>query len=211
MNGPIITTAVYRIETERLVVRCWDPKDAVLLQQASAENKEHLLPFMPWAADEPQTVEQKIELTRRFRGLFDRGEDYVYGIFNKDESRVLGGSGLHTRMKDNALEIGYWLHKDFLNQGYITESSAALTKVAFEIYHVERMEIHCAVENLASAAIPRKLGYIHEATRRRMAYANGGPTDSMIWTLFADEYPHTPSVNAKIRAYDVVGNEILYP
>jgi len=211
MNGPVITHAVYRIETERLVIRCWDPKDAAMLQKATAESKEHLLPFMPWAADEPQTVEQKVELTRRFRGLFDRGEDFVYGIFNKDESRVLGGSGLHTRPKGNALEIGYWLHKDFINQGYITESTAALTKVAFEMYHVERMEIHCSVENLASAAIPRKLGYVHEATRRRMGYANGGPTDSMIWTLFADEYPNTPSVHAKIHAFDVVGNEILYP
>jgi len=154
-------------------------------------------------------VEQKVELTRRFRGRFDHGEDYVYGIFNQDESRALGGTGLHTRLNGNALEIGYWLHKDFINQGYTTESTAALTKVAFEIYRVERMEIHCSVENLASAAIPRKLGYIHEATRRRLGYANGKSSDSMIWTLFADEYPNTPGASAVIRAFDVVGNSLL--
>src|SRR5262245_59481420 len=198
MSGPVITKPVYRIETKRLVIRCWDPKDAALIQEAAAASKEHLLPFMPWAVDEPQTVEQKVDLTRRFRGLFDRGEDYVYGIFNSDESRVLGGTGLHRRLQDNALEIGYWLHKDFINQGYITESTAALTKVAFDLYHVERMEIHCSVENLASAAVPRKLGYIHEATRRRLSYANGKTTDSMIWTLFADEYHNTPNAAAKI-------------
>lgn len=209
MSELVITKTVYRIETERLVVRCWDPKDAALMQAASAVSKEHLLPFMPWAEKEPQTVEQKIELTRRFRGLFDRNEDYVYGIFNKDESRALGGTGLHTRLKDNALEIGYWLHKDFINQGYITESSAALTKVAFEFYHVDRMEIHCSVENLASASVPRKLGYIHEATRRRLGYANGKSTDSLVWTLFADEYPNTPSASAVIHAFDVVGNSLL--
>ena len=209
MNGPVIPKPVYRIETQRLVIRCWDPKDAALLQEAAAASKEHLLPFMPWAVNEPQTVEQKIDLTRRFRGTFDRGEDYVYGIFNQDESRALGGTGLHTRVKDNALEIGYWLHKDFINQGYITESTAALTKVGFEIYHLDRMEIHCSVENLASAAVPRKLGYIHEATRRRFAYAYGNPSDSMIWTLFADEYPNTPSASAIIRAFDVVGNSLL--
>ena len=211
MSGLNITQPVYRVETERLVIRCWDPKDAIMLQQASAENKDHLLPFMPWAMDEPQTIEQKVELIRRFRGLFDRGDDYVYGIFDKNESRVLGGTGLHTRPKGNALEIGYWIHKDFINQGLITESTSALTKVAFEIHHVDRMEIHCSVENHASAAIPRKLGYVHEATRRRMGYANGKSTDSMIWTLFADEYPHTPSVNASIRTFDVVGNEVSYP
>jgi len=204
-----ISKAVYRIETERLVIRCWDPKDAALMQTAIAESKGHLVPFMPWAADEPQTLEQKVELARRFRGMFDRGEDYVYGIFNKDESRVLGGTGLHTRPKGSALEIGYWLHKDFINQGLTTESTIALTKVAFELYHVEHMEIHCSVENHASAAIPRKLGYIHEATRRRLGYANGHTTDSMIWTLFADEYPNTLSASAKIHAFDVVGNSLL--
>ena len=209
MSGPVIAKPVYRIETQRLVIRCWDPKDAALLQEAAAASKEHLLPFMPWAVNEPQTVEQKIDLTRRFRGTFDRGEDYVYGIFNQDESRALGGTGLHTRVKDNALEIGYWLHKDFINQGYITESTAALTKVGFEIYHLDRMEIHCSVENLASASIPRKLGYVHEATRRRFAYAHGNPSDSMIWTLFTDEYPNTPSASAVIRAFDVVGNSLL--
>ena len=180
-----------------------------MMQAAAAESKEHLLPFMPWAAEEPQTVDQKVELTRRFRSRFDSGEDYVYGIFDLDESRVLGGTGLHTRIKGNALEIGYWLHKDFINQGLATETTAALTKVAFELYHVERLEIHCTVQNHASAAIPRKLGYTHEATRRGLGYANGKTSDAMIWTLLGSEYPNTASVSAKVRAFDVVGNSLL--
>ena len=204
-----IINPVSRIETKRLVIRCWEPKDAALLQKAAAESKEHLLPFMPWAADEPQTIEQKVDLMRRFRGKFDRNEDYVYGIFDQSESLALGGTGLHTRLSGNALEIGYWLHKDHIKKGLITESTAALTKVAFEVYHVERMEIHCSVENLASAAVPRRLGYVHEATRRRLGYANGTQTDSMIWTLFADEYLFTPCASAELKAFDVSGKPLL--
>ena len=202
-------TPVYRIETKRLIIRCWDIKDAALLQQFAAESKEHLLPFMPWAADEPQTLEQKVERMRHFRGKFDRNEDYVYGIFNQDETRAIGGTGLHTRLSGNALEIGYWMHKDFINKGLVTESTAALTRVAFEVYHIERMEIHCSVENLASAAVPRKLGYIHEATRRRLGFAYGRQTDSMIWTLFADEYLSTPCASAELKAFDAGGKQLL--
>jgi len=209
MNGPAILTPAYRIETERLVLRCWEPRDAAMMQAAAAESREHLLPFMPWASEEPQTVQQKVALIRRFRAHFDSGEDYVYGIFSPDESRVLGGTGLHTRIKGNALEVGYWLHKDYVNRGLITESTAALTRVAFELYHVERLEIHCSIQNHASAAIARKLGYTHEATRRGLGYANGRNTDSMIWTLLADEYPNTISVAAKIRALDAIGNSVL--
>jgi RimJ/RimL family protein N-acetyltransferase len=209
MSGPAISKPAYRIETKRLVLRCWQPEDARRMQEAAAVSKERLLPFMPWAANEPEPVEAKIDRIRYFRANFDRGEDYVYGVFNLDESRALGGSGLHTRIGEEGLEIGYWIHKDFTGQGLATELSAALTKVAFELYLVQRMEIHCAVENLASAAVPRKLGYVHEATRRRLAFANGGKSDSMIWTLFADEYPNTPSAAAEMKAFDVVGNKLL--
>ena len=58
-----------------------------------------------------------------------------------------------------ALEIGYWIRADAVGQGYATESTAALTRVAFEVVDVERVEIRCVPENRASAAIPRKLGY----------------------------------------------------
>lgn len=209
MSGPAISKPAYRIETERLVLRCWQPEDAALMQEAITVSKEHLLPFMPWAMDEPAPVEAKIDLIRKFRSNFDRGEDYVYGVFNSAETRTLGGSGLHTRVGEEGFETGYWIHKDFVGQGLATELAAALTKVAFELYLVQRMEIHCAVQNAASAAVPRKLGYVHEATRRRLGFAHGVKSDSMIWTLFADEYPNTPSTSAEIKAFDIVGNQLL--
>lgn len=209
MSGPKISNPVYRIETKRLVLRCWNPSDAALFMDAITVSKDHLLPFMPWAANIPEPFDTYVERLRSFRARFDGGEDYVYGVFNGDESRVLGGTGLHTRLKDDALEIGYWIHKDFINQGFATELSAALTKVAFEIYHINRMEIHCSIKNQASAAVPRKLGYTHEATRRRLSFAYGEDTDSMSWTLFADEYPNTPSAKAEIKAFDVIGRKML--
>jgi RimJ/RimL family protein N-acetyltransferase len=95
------------------------------------------------------------------RGKFDLGNDFVYGIFNPDETQFLGGTGLHTRPGEGAREIGYWIHKAYINQGLATEVSAALTRVAFEIEHVSRVGIHCDPKNVLSASVPIKLGYIH--------------------------------------------------
>ena len=144
----------YRIQTERLVIRCWNPPDAPLLATAIEESVDHLSPWMPWARNEPTPMAERIERLRRFRGQFDLDQDYVYGIFNLDETRVLGGTGLHTRVGEDAREIGYWIHVDYINRGLITESTAALTKVAFEVDGVRRVEIHCDPENIRSAAIP---------------------------------------------------------
>jgi len=201
-------TPPYRIETPRLTLRCYSPADAPLLAAAVTESVTHLLPFMEWAAAEPEPLEVKVERLRRFRRQFDADQEYVYGIFDPAETRLLGGTGLHARPSGSALEIGYWVRSSAIRQGLATEAAAALTRVGFEICGVTRMEIHCSVHNLASASVPRKLGYVHEATRRRLSYYNGGPDDSMIWTMFAEEYALSPCAQADFRAFDALGREM---
>jgi RimJ/RimL family protein N-acetyltransferase len=164
---------------------------------------------MPWAKDEPQELQEWVKWLRRARGEFDLDRDFVYGILSRDESRVLGGTGLHTRVGEGAREIGYWIHQDHINRGLATEAAAALTKVAFGIDDVNRVEIHCDPENLRSAAVPKKLGFAHEATlRRRVNGTDGEPRDTMIWTLFADEYPASPAASAEIEAFDAIMQRI---
>jgi len=199
----------YRVETDRLVLRCWEPDDAGLLKDAIDASLDHLRMWMPWANNEPELLAVKVKRLRHFRAMFDLDKDYIYAIFNQDETLVLGGSGLHTRLGENVREIGYWIHSDHINQGYATEASAALTKVAFEIERMDRVEIQCSPKNLASACVPRKIGFIHEATlRRRGPVKDGVPVDSMIWSMHADDYPGSMPSGVCIKAFDVSGRPI---
>ena len=167
---------------------------------------------MPWAHDEPQTVAEKVALIRTFRGRFDLGEDFGYAILDRAESRVLGGSGLHARVGPGAREIGYWIRPDAEGRGYVTEAVAALTRVGFEVDRLERIEIRCDPANTRSAAVPRRLGYEHEATlRRRVDDADGRLRDVMLFTLFADAYAASPAARAVLTAYDAAGGRILGP
>ena len=205
-----ITGPAYRIVTDRLVIRCYNPADAPLLKDAVEASVEHLRPWMDWVESEPESLQTKIDRLRRFRGQFDLGQDFIYGIFDAADRKLLGGTGLHTRAGEHAREVGYWIHADFINQGLATESTAALTKVAFEIDGVDRLEIHCAPDNIRSAVIPQKLGFQHEATLRRRLHAdNAEPRDTMIWSLFAMDYPGSPGSKVKIQAYDGADRRIL--
>ena len=198
----------YRIETERALLRCWHPTDADILLQALSQSLDHLREWMPWAQNEPTSLEEKVGLLRKWRAEFDLDTDYTYGIFSPDESEVWGGTGLHKRLTGNALEIGYWIRADLINRGLATEVSAALTKVAFCANKVERVEIHCDPANMRSAAIPRKLGFTQEALlRRRSTASDGSPIDMMLWTLFHDQIGNTPVAAARVRAFDVIGTE----
>jgi RimJ/RimL family protein N-acetyltransferase len=200
----------YRIETARLVVRCYDPADAPLLVDAVTESLDHLRAWMPWAKDEPTTVEAKAELLRTFRANFDSDRDYVMGIFSADERRVLGSTGFHRRLEGDALEIGYWIHREVEGRGMMTEAVAALVRVGFEVMRAPWMEIRCDPRNERSYAVARRLGFSHDATLRgRGRTADGRERDTMVWSLFAGEYPASPAAAAEVRAYDVLRRRVL--
>jgi RimJ/RimL family protein N-acetyltransferase len=200
----------YSILTPRLMLRCWNPADAADLAELVTRNLEHLRPWMPWATEENANIAVQYQRLRQVRSQFDRDEDYIYGIFSLDSKTLIGSTGLHTRVGEGALEIGYWIDQAHTRQGLATEASAALTKVAFEIFQVNRVEIHCDPGNLASAAVPRKLGYTLEAIlRQRTRDYYGKPSDSMIWSLLANEYPTSPPASKSIEAMDAAGNKIL--
>ena len=201
--------APYRIETERLLIRCYDPRDAAPLKEAIDSSLEHLRLWMPWADDEPQTLEEKTKLLRLFRSQFDAGESFIYGIFSPDESEVLGGTGLHPRIEAGGLEIGYWVRESATRRGVATEASAALTRVGFEICGADRIEIRIEPGNDASRAVPQKLRFVEEATlRRRLPGREGEPLrDVTIFTLFREDFD--PSLAPGIRAFDARGQRVL--
>lgn len=200
----------YRIETERLVIRCYAPQDAVLLKNAIDESLDHLRPWMPWAQNEPETLETKTARLRKYRGQFDLGIDYVFGIFNKAETELIGSTGLHTRPGEDAREIGYWINANYINQGYATEAVKALTVVGFEVEDLDRIEIHCAPNNINSLNVPKKLGYRHEATLKdRHIDPFGKKRDTMIWTMFKEDYPGKPFEGFTLGVFDLIGKQVV--
>jgi RimJ/RimL family protein N-acetyltransferase len=204
MSGP-----AYRIETARLVLRCYDPRDAPRVKAAIDANLDHLA-GMPWTRFEPQTLDDKVALLRGFRAAFDEGEDFAYGIFDRDEETLLGSCGLHPRVGDGATEIGYWIAAAHTRKGLATEAAGALTRVGFEVDGMARIEIHCGPANVASASVARKLGYTHEATLRgRAREPDGRPRDTMVFSLFADEYPRVQAARTQIVAFDAIGRQLL--
>ncbi|HEY0683479.1 MAG TPA: GNAT family protein [Steroidobacter sp.] len=207
MNSANATGPAYRIRTPRLVLRCWNAEDAPLLMTAITASLDHLRAWMPWAHHEPESIEAKTQRLRDFHADFEQGRDFIYGIFSPDESQVLGGTGLHPRLGEGAREIGYWIHADHAGQGYATEAAAALIKVAFEVENLRRVEIHCDPNNSRSAAVPRRLGFTHEATLQQSV--DGTPRDVMIWRLLRENYDRTPAIAIEIEAFDALGQRLL--
>lgn len=180
---------VEQIETSRLVLRRWRREDASRLKELVDANLEHLRPWMPWAMNEPSSVEIVAERLDLFAQHHRTGSDWTMAIWLKDEEMLIGGAGLHRRIGPDGLEIGYWISEPHTRRGYATETASALTAAAFELPNIERVEIRCDPRNVASARVPEKLGYRHtETLTANTTTPTGDPRDTMVWTLTRDEY-----------------------
>ena len=204
-------TPPYRIETERLVIRCYEPEDAPLLKAAVDASLDHLRLWMPWARAEPQSLDEKVELCRSFRGQFDLDQNYVYGIFTPDETEQLGGSGFHKRAHEGALEIGYWVAAGAVGRGIATEVTAVQVRVGFEVCGLDRIDIQVEPRNERSLAIPRKLGFREEGTLRRRLDPDGEDEprrDAVVFSMLREELDGSPCLAYAYSAYDVISRQI---
>lgn len=145
-----------------LLLRRWRPDDAAALGRAVAESAEHLRPWMRWMALEPQTLaERRAMLTARERE-WERGGDVLLGIFAG--GRIAGSCGLHRRRGPAVLELGYWIHPGQTRRGLATEAARLLTDAAFAVPGIAYVEVHHDRANVASAGVPRRLGFRFEGT-----------------------------------------------
>jgi len=197
----------YRIETERLIIRCYEPSDAMKLHETIISSADHLRPWLPWMQQEPKNPGARASLIRFFRGQFDLGLDYAFGIFDKAEKELIGSTGLHTRVGKNAREIGYWIGSKYIGKGFATEAVGALTKLGFTVEGLSRLEIHCITENIRSRKIPLKLGYKMETIIT--PDAPGIVQNMMIWSMSKHDYEHSRLRDLPIRAFDFMGNKLI--
>lgn len=199
----------FRIESERLVLRCWSPDDAPAFRELLDRNDRHLRPFIPWMCDEPQSLEQTHSRLETYERRFHALEDFRYAWLTPDGT-LIGEYIISSRRGADCREIGYLLDKDATGKGYAVEASCMATKLAFEVDGVERVEIHCSPENQPSVAVPEKLGFTHVKTdEKSYSDSEGVLRDSMTWILTADEYPESPASRIAIRAFGKNGERLL--
>jgi RimJ/RimL family protein N-acetyltransferase len=148
--------------TMKVSIRPWHGDDAPALVEAVTSSLEELKPWMPWAADEPQSVEQR---RAYIRGVLDdesRGGDRARAILADGE--VAGACGLHRRIGPDAWELGYWVATSYTGHGVATTAVRLLCTEAFLNPSTTHVEIHHATANTTSGAVARRSGFTRTST-----------------------------------------------
>src|SRR3954453_1315857 len=104
------------VKADLLEIREWVEADVDQLGAAISASIEHLRPWMPWIAFEPVSRQDRLDRIVSLHVDRSMGGDAVYGIFL--DGTAIGGTGLHRRIGEGGLEIGYWVHVDHVRRGY---------------------------------------------------------------------------------------------
>lgn len=157
--------------------------DAAL--RAVTENRDRLLPWLPWAENitregEQQFIEKALE-------KYARDDGFEAGIWDGDT--LAGSIGYHFFDRThNTTEIGYWIDQHYTGQGLVTLACNQLIRHAFVDQGINRLEIRCAVENERSAAVAKRLGMQLEGTLRQEFKSGSDYFDMYIFSLLKGEW-----------------------
>ena len=159
-SGDVTFAPPATLDLGDFTMRAWTIADAPALQAALDASESHLRAWTPWVVDgkvEGLSLEERLA---RHAADFDAGREWVYGLLDLDNARVLGGCGLYPRVGPGAVELGYWLAAAHTGRGLATRAAAALTDVAFADPSIDHVEIRCDPRNAASARVSERLGYL---------------------------------------------------
>jgi RimJ/RimL family protein N-acetyltransferase len=187
-TNPLLIPMFEELRGERVIVRPYREEDAAALQEAVAESREHIRPWLPFA-DDHQTVEDSLSWINDQRARWILRENMNCAIVDMETGRYLGGTGLHPReWRIPAFEIGYWLRTSAEGKGYMSETVRLLTDFAFDKLGAQRVEIQCDELNERSAQVARRLGYKQEGLlRNEFTAPNGSVRNTLIFSLIPED------------------------
>lgn len=171
------------LTTERLVLRAFDPSDAVDVYAYAQSDK--VGPMAGWAPH------HFLEESRRMVEHFIAGGE-TWAVVEKRTGHVIGSIGLHRDGRRNiaaSRELIYVLGEASWGLGYATEACREVIRYAFEELNCEVLAVCHFPSNQNSRRVIKKLGFLYEGVLRcSRSLPDGTVADAVTYSLLREEY-----------------------
>lgn len=155
------------IQTDRLLLRRPTIDDAAGLARRRSEPE--VARYQSWAHPFPFNEAEKIltELAAMTGPQDDRW--WMAVIDHRDSGETVGDVAVRLEQGRKVAEIGYTLSSRHWGQGYATEAVGAMITHLFRSVEVGRVGARLAPDNIASARVLERTGFVYEG-RTRLSY-----------------------------------------
>jgi 8-oxo-dGTP diphosphatase len=183
------------LKTERLILRPLVPEDAEamhwLVNDWEVTRNLATVPF-PYPRE---LADDWIQSTRR---SLAEGRAYQLAITGRegDDEILVGVVGL--RIAERTGRLGYWVGRRFWGHGVATEAAGRLSRWAFANLDLDRLEAGVIIDNPASAAVLRRIGFREVGKGKDRSLARRAECD--VWRFEAtrdDLFGHVELAAAK--------------
>ena len=118
------------------------------------------------------------------------GKAFVFSILDAESDQFMGVTGLNIDNENHNAELGYWLGRDYWNQGYCTEAVKLLIDFGFEKLGLHKIYAHHVSRNPASGRVLEKAGMLREGYLREQTRKWGVFEDIVVYGMLdRDERP----------------------
>lgn len=171
------------LHTERLVLRAFDPNDAVdVYAFGHSETVGRMAGFTPH-----KTLEDSRRMVEQFIA-----SGAVWAVVEKRTGHVVGFVSLHkddSRYTANARKLAYTLAEEVWGQGYATETCRELIRYAFEELDCQVLAVTHFPFNQKSKRVIKKLGFTYEGILRHAHdLPDGSVSELVCYSLLRSEY-----------------------
>ncbi|MDZ5473541.1 GNAT family N-acetyltransferase [Bacillus sp. 31A1R] len=149
---------MFKLETERLSLRCFREEDCNRLYQILSDPET--MKFYP----EPFSMEKTAAWIKKNQNRYEVDGFGLWSVCLKETNELIGDCGLVAQIVDNKreVEIGYHIDRNYWGKGYATEAAQACRNYGFENLNVDKLISIIDPENIQSIRVAEKIGFTRE-------------------------------------------------
>ena len=154
---------IIKVDTD-IELRQLEQSDSADIFETIDSQRDYLGKWLPFVE-----FTQEIKDTKSFvDSVVNAPEDRFEFLFTiRKQKKFVGIIGFKSTDKlHKKTEIGYWLSEKYQKQGIVIKSVKKLCDFTFNDQEINRIQIKCAVGNIPSKNIPKRLDFKYEGIER---------------------------------------------
>lgn len=140
--------------------------------------------FMDAVPTMEYTEENAISFIEFLKYTENSDEELELGIFDIETNKFIGMCTLENINREYAVcELGYWLNKEYVGKGYMTECVKAILNYAKEELHMKSVNAFVITEHQKSMALLERLGFVRKELLEKDTENKGKEVDRYWYKL----------------------------